>query len=73
MKSFITYDPQSDFSIHNIPFGVAILQDDSIVCVTRVGDMVIDLALLYEKGYFDKFELEENVFEAFGLNCLKFT
>lgn len=68
MKSFITYDPQSDFSIHNIPFGVAILQDDSIVCVTRVGDMVIDLAMLYEKGYFDKFELEENVFEAFGLN-----
>src|SRR5690606_22237072 len=68
MKSFITYDPQSDFSIYNIPFGVAILQDDSVVCVTRVGDMVIDLAVLYEKGYFDVFELEENVFEAFGLN-----
>lgn len=68
MKSFIIYDSQSDFSIHNIPFGVAILQDDSVVCVTRVGDMVIDLAVLYEKGYFDKFEIEENVFEAFGLN-----
>lgn len=68
MKSFIIYDTQSDFSIYNIPFGVAILQDDSIVCVTRVGDMVIDLAVLYEKGYFDKFDIEENVFEAFGLN-----
>lgn len=68
MKSFISYDSNSDFSIHNIPFGVAILEDDSVACVTRIGDVVIDLAALYDQGYFEKFDLGENVFEAFTLN-----
>lgn len=68
MKSFISYDLQSDFSIHNIPFGVAIFEDDEIACVTRMGDTVINLAVLFDKGYFDRFDLEENVFEAFALN-----
>lgn len=68
MKSFIQYDENSDFSIHNIPFGVAIFADDEIACVTRIGDTVINLAVLYENGYFDKFDLRENVFESFTLN-----
>lgn len=68
MKSFITYDSNSDFSIYNIPFGVAILADDSVACVTRIGQTVIDLATLFDQGYFDQFDLEENVFEAFTLN-----
>lgn len=68
MKSFISYDSKSDFSIYNIPFGVAVFEDDEIACVTRVGDTVINLAVLFEKGYFDQFDLEENVFEAFALN-----
>ena len=68
MKSFISYDSQSDFSIYNIPFGVAVFEDDEIACVTRVGDTVINLAVLFDKGYFDQFDLEENVFEAFALN-----
>lgn len=68
MKSFISYDLQSDFSIYNVPFGVAVFEDDEIACVTRVGDTVINLAVLFDKGYFDQFDLEENVFEAFALN-----
>lgn len=68
MKSFIPYNLDSDFSIHNIPFGVAIFEDDSAACVTRVGDTVIDLSVLYERGYFEQFDLEENVFESFALN-----
>lgn len=68
MKSFISYDAQSDFSIYNIPFGVAVFEDDEIACVTRIGDTVINLAVLFDKGYFDQFDLEENVFEAFALN-----
>ena len=59
MKSFITYDANSDFSIYNIPFGVAILADDSVACVTRIGHTVIDLATLFDQGYFDKFDLGE--------------
>jgi fumarylacetoacetase len=68
MKSFIPYDSNSDFSIYNIPFGVAILADDSVACVTRIGHTVIDLATLFDQGYFDQFNLEDNVFEAFTLN-----
>lgn len=68
MKSFITYDEHSDFSIHNIPFGVAIFADEKIACVTRIGETVINLAVLYDNGYFDRFNLGENVFEAFTLN-----
>lgn len=68
MKSFIAYDSNSDFSIYNIPFGVAIFEDDAIGCVTRIGDTVIDLTVLFYNGYFDEFKLPENVFDAFTLN-----
>ena len=68
MKSFITYDANSDFSIHNIPFGVGFINDEYPCCVTRIGDTVIDLAYLYDAGYFDEFDIDENVFEALVLN-----
>jgi fumarylacetoacetase len=69
MKSFIPYNSNSDFSIYNIPFGVALIKDDYITCCTRIGDKVIDLAILYEKGYFNDIKgLEENIFQDFSLN-----
>ncbi|MDG4945807.1 fumarylacetoacetase [Weeksellaceae bacterium KMM 9713] len=68
MKSFITYDSESDFSIYNIPFGVAFIAEEYPTCVTRIGDTVIDLAMLYDAGYLDNLGLEENVFEAMVLN-----
>ncbi|WP_226064148.1 fumarylacetoacetase [Kaistella polysaccharea] len=69
MKSFISYSENSDFSIHNIPFGVAIFNQEYIACCTRIGDMVLDLATIYDYGFFDEIEgLEENVFEAYTLN-----
>lgn len=69
MNSFIEHTADSDFSIHNIPFGVAVFGKEYIACATRIGDIVIDLATLYDLGYFDDIkELEENVFEAYTLN-----
>ncbi|MBF8457049.1 fumarylacetoacetase [Kaistella sp. G5-32] len=69
MKSFINYDQNSDFSIHNIPFGVGVFSNEYIACCTRIGDMVIDLATLYDYGFFDEIEgINENVFEAYTLN-----
>lgn len=69
MKSFINYPQNSDFSIHNIPFGVAVFNREYITCCTRIGDLVIDLATLYDYGFFDEIEgLNENVFEAYTLN-----
>ena len=69
MKSFINYPQNSDFSIHNIPFGVAVFNREYIACCTRIGDFVIDLATLFDYGFFDEIEgLNENVFEAYTIN-----
>ena len=69
MKSFIDYPETSDFSIYNIPFGVAVFGQEHIACATGIGDKVIDLSALYEHGYFDEIRgLEENVFEGYTLN-----
>ena len=69
MKSFVNYDENSDFSIHNIPFGVAVFNKEYIACATRIGDQVVDLATLYDFGFLEEIEgLTENVFEAYTLN-----
>lgn len=69
MKSFVEYNSDSDFSIHNIPFGVAVFNKEFIACCTRIGDQVVDLALLYDLSYFEEIQgLDENVFEAYTLN-----
>ncbi len=71
MKSFVNYSENSDFSIHNIPFGVAVFENEYIACATRIGDIVIDLATLYDFGYFNDIDgLQDNVFEAYTLNEL---
>ena len=69
MKSFVEHTADSDFSIHNIPFGVAVFNKEFIACCTRIGDQVIDLATLYDLAYFEDIEgLIDNVFEAYTLN-----
>ena len=69
MKSFVNYHENSDFSIYNIPFGVAVFNKEYIACATRIGDIVIDLATLYDFGYFNDVEgINDNVFEAYTLN-----
>ena len=69
MQSFVNYPEDSDFSIYNIPFGVAVFNKEYIACATRIGDIVIDLATLYDFGFLDDIEgLNDNVFEAYTLN-----
>ncbi|MBF6611397.1 MAG: fumarylacetoacetase [Chryseobacterium sp.] len=71
MKSFVNYPENSDFSIYNIPFGVAVFNKEYIACATRIGDIVIDLATLYDFGFFNDVEgINDNVFEAYTLNEL---
>lgn len=56
MPSFISIDADSDFSIHNIPFGVFSQQGGEKRCATRIGDTVVDLRALARKGAFDGLE-----------------
>lgn len=54
MPSFISIDSESDFSIHNVPFGVFSPKGSSEKrCATRIGDTVVDLRELARKGVFD--------------------
>lgn len=55
MRSFIEVKPDSDFPIQNLPYGVFKLKVGSDpVCGTAIGDYVLDLSVLEEKGYFTK-------------------
>lgn len=50
--TWLHVDQDSDFSIHNIPFGIAKLDDNSIVAVSRLGDHVLNLDALQRDGFF---------------------
>ena len=69
MKSFINYPSDSDFSIYNIPFGVCVFNKEYIANATRIGDIIIDLATLFDLGYFEDVKgLSDNVFEGYTIN-----
>ncbi len=54
LKSFIEVHPDSDFSIQNLPYGVfSTLSNPNPRVGTRIGDFVIDLAVLDSEKLFD--------------------
>ncbi|KAF9116798.1 hypothetical protein BGX27_010415 [Mortierella sp. AM989] len=51
--SFIETKPDSDFSIHNIPFGIiSTTQNPAPRVATRIGDFAVDLSVLAQAGLF---------------------
>lgn len=55
LKSFIEIDPDSDFSIQNLPYGVFSTKANPSPRVgSRIGDFVVDLAILDDEKIFDK-------------------
>jgi fumarylacetoacetase len=53
LKSWIAADPKSDFPIQNLPFGIFRPKNRTNPRAgTRIGNRVIDLALIAERGYF---------------------
>lgn len=61
-KSWLDIPKNSDFPIHNLPFGVFMPKDDHITIGTRIGDYAIDLGALHQLGYFEGIILPEDVF-----------
>ena len=53
-KSWVNIDDKSDFSIHNIPFGVFKTANGAIRCGSALGDNVIDLDYLQKNNLLDK-------------------
>ncbi len=68
MNSFIEIPENSDFTLHNIPFGIGMIKNHTIGVMTRVGDTVISLNKLYYFGYFKEIGIAENVFDNLFLN-----
>lgn len=68
MKSWIEITSESDFSLHNIPFGIGLIPQVGKVICTRIGDYVVDLSALARLGYFDQLDLTPVDFEKPVLN-----
>ena len=66
LKSWINVPENSDFPIQNIPFGIAIINGKKSV-VTRIGDTVICLSILYNHHLFDGL-ISNNFFDSDTLN-----
>src|SRR5690606_23343631 len=65
LKSWIDVNPDSDFSIHNIPFGIYSNKNVKHHACSAIGDYIIDL---YELESADVFDLNRNVFTEKTLN-----
>ncbi len=68
LKSWINVEPDSDFPIQNIPFGVFLTNENVITIGTRIGDYAIDLSALQQLGYFKGIDLHEDIFLQDTLN-----
>jgi fumarylacetoacetase len=69
LTSWINVPLHSDFSIHNIPFGVFRKDDNSAHCCTAIGDYVVDLVVLSEHHYFQGLEIPPDIFRDKALNA----
>lgn len=61
MNSWITIPEDSDFSLHNIPFGIFKTPFNFETACTRIGDVVINLHELLESGAIDKWAAQYEV------------
>jgi fumarylacetoacetase len=63
MKSWINIDSDSDFSIHNIPFGIFSINGSGPRMGTAIGDKVLDLKAANELGLFEGIDVPDDVFD----------
>jgi len=68
METWIDIPKNSDFPIHNIPFGIFSTKDSKKRVGIAIGDMILDLKLSSDLGVFDNLTFDFNVFENEYLN-----
>lgn len=68
MKSWIEIKADSDFSLHNIPFGIGVIPGSGPRICTRIGDKVVDLSIMANNAYFDRSVFKDSDFVASELN-----
>ena len=63
MKSWINISAESDFSIHNIPFGIFSVNGSGLRMGTAIGSKVLDLRAANELGIFEGINVPAEVFD----------
>lgn len=66
--SWFPFSADSDFSIHNIPFGIVRKENGSVCAASAIGDSVIDLAALTDAGFLAGSISDSSVFKKDVLN-----
>ena len=69
LKSWVEVASDSDFSIQNIPFGIFSTEGAIPRVASAIGDYVLDLTQLHDKGLFDMLDLPDDVFQQSTLNA----
>ena len=64
----ISIDKDSDFSIHNLPFGIYSLNDSPKRVAVAIGDFILDLVEIQKLGIFDALNIPLKVLENDVLN-----
>ncbi|WP_460538613.1 fumarylacetoacetase [Echinicola sediminis] len=62
MKSWVQVSKNSDFTIHNLPYGIFKNRRLSPRAGIAIGDKIVDLSVLYDQGFFSDINLPEGVF-----------
>lgn len=62
LKSWVDIPANSDFSIHNLPFGIYSDKTRSKRVGVAIGDQILDLSKVHALGIFDDFHLPKTVF-----------
>lgn len=68
LKSWVDVPENSDFTIHNLPFGIYQKEGQSPRVASAIGDHVIDLYIIASHGFFDDLSIDKSVFENRHLN-----
>lgn len=68
MKTWIQIPENSDFSIHNIPFGIFYTKSTGSRVGIAIGQQILDLVKAYELGIFKNFSFPLSVFKNTYLN-----
>jgi fumarylacetoacetase len=64
----ITVDKNSDFSIHNLPFGIYSINGSEKHVAVAYGDYILDVYALAKLGLFEEFKIDISVFKNAFLN-----
>lgn len=65
---WISISENSDFSIHNIPFGIFSTKSNTLRAGIAIGDQILDLVVASELGVFNSLDFNPYVFKSKTLN-----